>query len=392
MNQQAAKRLQAIKPSPTLAMNSRAAGLKAQGKDIISMGVGEPDFNTPPHICEAAVKAMHAGETRYTDVGGTPALKEAIAGKLHHSNALTYELNEILVSTGGKQGLYNLVQAYINPGDEVIIPAPYWVSYVDMVLLAEGTPVTVAASIDQQFKITAEQLDQAITAKTRLLMLNSPSNPTGMSYTREELNSLAEVLRQHPDILIATDDMYEHIYWGAEQYMNIVTACPDLKERTVVLSGVSKAYAMTGWRIGYAAGPSWLIQSMTKLQSHSTANPCSIAQAAACAALTGPQDCVKDMVAEFKRRHDYVIGRLQGIAGVRVLAGQGTFYAFPYIGEVLKNKGLSSDLELVESLLAEGVAVVPGTAFGAPEHLRLSFAAGMDVLEEALNRIARGLT
>lgn len=391
-NPQVAHRLQQVKPSPTLAMNSRAAALKAEGKDIISMGVGEPDFDTPEHIRNAAIAALDAGQTRYTAVGGTPELKQAVIDKFARDNGLTYTPEEVLISTGGKQSIYNLLQAMINPGDEVIIPAPYWVSYPDMVLLAEGVPVTINTTLDNRFKITQEQLEAAITGKTRLVLLNSPSNPSGMSYTHEELVSLANVLLKHPQVMVATDDMYEHIRWGDTPFANIVTACPELKERAVVLNGVSKAYAMTGWRIGFAGGPAWLIKAMTKVQSQSTSNPCSIAQAAAVEALNGPKDCLHAMVKEFEKRHNYVVDRLQAMSGVNVLKGDATFYSFPNIDGVLAEKGLSSDLELAEILLAEGVAVVPGSAFGAPGHLRISFAASMETLGKALDRLEKGLS
>ncbi len=385
-----AQRIKRVKPSPTLEMNARASALKAEGKDIISMGVGEPDFSTPSHIIDAAIKAMHDGKTRYTAVGGTPELKEAVVDKFFRDNSLAFTHNQILISTGGKQCIYNLLQSLINPEDEVIIPAPYWVSYPDMVLLAEGLPVIINTTIDASFKITPDQLKDAITDKTRLLILNSPSNPTGMSYSESELKALGEVLVQHPHVFVATDDMYEHIFWGSDPFVNILNACPALKDRTIVFNGVSKAYAMTGWRIGFAGGPEWLIKAMTKVQSQSTSNPCSVSQAAAVAALNGSQECVKTMACEFERRCDLVVKRLSEIPGVNVLKGDGTFYSFPDVSKAMKAKGITSDVKLAESLLSYGVAVVPGSAFGSPGHLRLSYAVSIETINEAIYRLSQG--
>ncbi len=384
------QRVQSIKPSPTLAITARAAALKAQGQDIIGLGAGEPDFDTPEHIKQAAIDAIHAGKTKYTAVDGTAELKQAVIDKFSRDNGLTYQPSQILVSVGGKQSFFNLTQALLNAGDEVIIPAPYWVSYPDMVLLANGKPVIVDADQSQQFKITPDQLAAAITPKTRLFVINSPSNPSGKAYSRSELLALGEVLRQHPHVLIATDDMYEHILWTAESFENIVTACPDLYERTIVLNGVSKAYSMTGWRIGYAAGPEKLIAAMKKIQSQSTSNPCSISQAAAVAALNGDQHCVQTMLTEFKKRHDRVVSRLNSLPGIDALASDGTFYVFPNItGAVTHLANIDDDLEFAEQLLIEkGVAVVPGTAFGLKNHVRLSIATSEQNLDEALDRIA----
>ncbi|KFI23093.1 pyridoxal phosphate-dependent aminotransferase [Nitrosococcus oceani] len=383
-------RVQKIKPSPTLAITARAKALRAEGKDIIGLGAGEPDFDTPEHIKEAAIQAIRDGFTKYTAVDGIPSLKEAIITKFSQENGFQYELNQILVSVGGKQSFYNLAQALLNPGDEVIIPAPYWVSYPDMVLLAGGIPVIIAAPQEQAFKITPEQLEAAITPLTRLLVINSPSNPTGTAYRNDELAALGEVLRRHPQILIATDDMYEHIYWGETPFCNILNACPDLYERTLVLNGVSKAYSMTGWRIGYVAGTPTLIKAMKAIQSQSTSNPTSISQVAAQAAITGEQACVKAMCQEFKNRHDFVLEQLNGIPGVQTLAGSGTFYTFPNLQAAIASRAdIKDDVELAESMLnTAGVAVVPGSAFGAPGHLRLSFATSMKNLEQALERIA----
>ena len=384
-------RVNRIKPSPTLAVDARAKELKAQGKDVISLGAGEPDFDTPEHVKEAAVRAIRDGFTKYTAVDGTPGLKQAVIAKFKRDNGLEYTPDEILVSVGGKHSFFNLAQALLDNGDEVIIPAPYWVSYPDMVLLADASPVIISAGIDQAFKIRPEQLDRTITRMTRLLVINSPSNPTGAVYTRAELATLGEVLRKHPNVLIATDDMYEHILWSDEPFCNILNVCPDLKERTIVLNGVSKVYAMTGWRIGYAAGPKSLIAAMKKIQSQSTSNPTSIAQVAAEAALKGDQACIAPMVHAFKERHDRVVSRLNKIRGVRCLPSQGTFYAFPDFSKAIATTdSVGNDVEMAEYLLNKGgVALVPGSAFGAEGHLRLSYATSMEALEKALDRIEK---
>ena len=384
-------RVNRIKPSPTLAVDARAKELKAQGKDVISLGAGEPDFDTPEHVKEAAIRAIRDGFTKYTAVDGTPGLKQAVIAKFKRDNRLDYTPEEILVSVGGKQSFFNLAQALLDNGDEVIIPAPYWVSYPDMVLLADASPLIISAGIDQAFKIHPEQLDRTITRKTRLLVINSPSNPTGAVYTRAELATLGEVLRKHPHVLIATDDMYEHILWSDEPFCNILNVCPDLKDRTIVLNGVSKVYAMTGWRIGYAAGPKSLIAAMKKIQSQSTSNPTSIAQVAAEAALNGDQGCIAPMVHAFKERHDRVVNRLNKIRGVRCLPSQGTFYAFPDFSKAIATTdSVGNDVEMAEYLLNKGgVALVPGSAFGAEGHLRLSYATSMEALEKALGRIEK---
>jgi aspartate aminotransferase len=387
------KRVQAIKPSPTLAVTQKAQELRAQGLDIIGLGAGEPDFATPEHIRKAGIEAIESGQTRYTAVDGTPALKQAIIDKFARDNQLTYAPDQILVSCGGKQSFFNLAQALLNPGDEVIIPAPYWVSYPDMVIIAEGKPVIVVADHTQRFKITAEQLSAAITPATKLVVINSPSNPSGVAYTRAELSALAEVLRQHPDVFIATDDMYEHILWADEPFANILTVAPDLYERTFVLNGVSKAYAMTGWRIGYAGGPKSIIAAMKKVQSQSTSNPCSISQAAAVAALAGPQDCIAPMLKAFKARHDFVVTALNKLPGVHCEPADGTFYVLPSVqGCIDALPGINDDVALADFLIKEaGVALVPGSAFGVPGYMRLSFATSMEVLETALNRIGSAL-
>ena len=383
-------RVQRVKPSPTLAVTALAAQLRAEGRDIIGLGAGEPDFDTPEHIKQAAIDAINAGQTKYTQVDGTPALKEAIIRKFQRDNGLDYAPDQILVSCGGKQSFFNLAQALLDPGDEVIIPAPYWVSYPDMVLLADGQPVVLEAGQDQGFKITPEQLEAAITPKTRLLVLNSPSNPTGVAYSRAEFEAIGEVLRKHPDILVATDDMYEHILFNGTEFVNIVMACPDLYDRTIVLNGVSKAYSMTGWRIGYAGGPQKLIGAMKKIQSQSTSNPTSISQAASVAALDGDQSCVGTMLQAFQERHDFVLKALNAIDGIDCLPSDGTFYSFPNVSRVIERMdGVSNDTELAQLLLEKvGVALVPGSAFGLEGHLRLSFATSMDNLKQALERIA----
>ena len=384
------QRVQSIKPSPTLAITARAAALRAEGKDVIGLGAGEPDFDTPQHIKQAAITAINNGDTKYTAVDGTAALKQAVIDKLSRDNGLDYQLNEILVSVGGKQSFFNLSQALLDKGDEVIIPAPYWVSYPDMVLLAEGVPVIIEAGQDQHFKITPAQLEAAITPKTRLFVINSPSNPSGKAYSEPELKALGDVLRRYPNVLIATDDMYEHILWSDIGFHNIVTACPDLYDRTIVLNGVSKAYSMTGWRIGYAAGPAPLIGAMKKIQSQSTSNPASISQAAAVEALNGSQQCVQDMLVEFKKRHDMVVDKLNAINGVDSLHSDGTFYVFPDISGAIANMdGINDDLEFAEALLVDkGVAIVPGQAFGLKNHMRLSIATSEENLNNALQRIA----
>ena len=383
------KRILKVKPSATLAVTARAAELKAQGKAVISLGAGEPDFDTPDSIKSAAKKAIDNGQTKYTDVAGTTELKQAVVDKFARENRLQYGIDQILVSAGGKQGFYNLVQALINPGEEVIIPAPYWVSYPDIVMLADGVPVIVASSFDQQFKITPEQLEQAMSPMTRLFVLNSPGNPSGQAYTRGELAAFGEVLQRYPDVLVITDDIYEHIIWQPP-FENILNVCPELYPRCVVLNGVSKAYAMTGWRIGYAAGPAKLIKAMKTIQSQSTSNASSISQAAALQALSGDQGFIGKMVKEFRLRHDYVVDTLNAMSGVRCQASQGTFYSFPNVSTAMSQAGFADDVAFAEYLLNEAlVALVPGTAFGSAGHLRLSFATSMANLREAMNRLQK---
>ena len=392
MSLSVSKRMAAVSPSPTGAVLALTTELRAAGRDILSLGAGEPDFDTPQHIKDAAVAAIASGQTKYTPIDGTAALKGAIQRKFARDNQLRYAPAEILVTSGAKQALFNLCIALLGPGDEAIIPAPYWVSYPDMVRLAGAEPVLISAGIEFDFKITAEQLEAAITHKTKLFILNSPSNPTGASYSKEELQALGRVLERHPGIVTVSDDIYEHIYWGDGPFVSFATACPSLNDRIVTTNGVSKAYAMTGWRIGYAAGPEWLISAMKTVQSQSTSNPCSISQAAAEAALDGDQSPVSDMTAAYKARHDFFVAALNDIEGFECRSGEGTFYAFPKVSEALQAHGMETDIELVERLLSKAdVACVPGSAFGAPQYLRMSFACSMESLEEAVNRIKRCL-
>ena len=382
-------RVDQIKPSATVTVSMQAMELKAQGKDIVSLGFGEPDFDTPVHIREAAIEAIHAGKTRYTQVDGIPELKDAIVRKFRRDNELEFEPDQILVSNGAKQSLYNLLVSILNHGDEVIVPAPYWVSYPDMVKLADAEPAILVGSAEHDYKITARQLRNSLNEHTRLIILNSPSNPTGKVYSEEELRELGEVLIEHPRVFIACDDIYEHIYWGQSPYRTLLNTCPELVDRTIVINGVSKAYAMTGWRIGYLAGPRDLVAAMRKVQGQSTSCPGSVSQAAAVAALNGPQDCVEKMRDQFKRRYDFIHAALNDIEGVSCPDCEGAFYAFPsFQGFLDSRKDLGDDIELASWLLeTAGVSTVPGSAFGAPGHLRLSFAASMDYLKEALSRI-----
>jgi aspartate aminotransferase len=386
------RRVQSVKPSPTVALTGRVAQLKAEGRDIIGLGAGEPDFDTPTHIAEAGIEAIRKGFTRYTPVEGNADLKDAIIAKFKRENGIDYKRNQIIVSTGAKQTIYNLIMAVINPGDEAVIPAPYWVSYPDIVMLADGVPVMPFAGADQGYKITPAQLEAAITPKTRLFILNSPSNPTGAAYTRAELRALGDVLVKHPQVIICTDDMYEHIYWAPEPFASLLTVCPELYDRTVTTNGVSKAYAMTGWRIGYCGGPVELVTAMSIIQSQSTSNPSSIAQKAAVVALNGDQACVREMNKHFKARHDFLVAGLNKLPGISCLPGAGTFYAFANIEKAIKQLGVKDDNAFAEHLLNNGgVAVVPGSGFGAPGHMRLSFACSLETLEEALKRIEKAL-
>ena len=394
-----AQRLAAIKASPTLAITAKAAKLKSEGKDIIGLGAGEPDFDTPQFIKDAAVAALNKGLTKYTPAGGTASLKKAIIAKFKRDNGLTYTERQILVSCGGKHTLFNLCMALLNPGDEVIVPAPYWVSYPDMAMVAGAKPVFIKAGIEQGFKITAAQLEKAITLQTRLIFINSPSNPTGAVYTLDELKALGAVLRKHPRIVIASDDMYEKILLDGAKFVNILDACPDLFDRTLVENGVSKAYSMTGWRIGYCGGPAELIEAMENMQSHSTSNPTSISQWAAEAALNGDQNCIPPMVKAFKERAEWLVAALNKIPGVRCLQPAGAFYVFPDCSEAIKRLhsagkiNAATDMAFCDYLMEqpEAVAPVPGSAFGGEGCIRISFATSLDNLQKAAARMAKSM-
>lgn len=386
-------RVNNVKPSPTLAITALAAQLRSEGKDIIGLGAGEPDFNTPDAVNNAAIDAIHNGLTKYTAVDGTPSLKQAVIDKFSRENGVDYKMDEVMVSTGGKQVFYNLCQAILNSGDEVIIPAPYWVSYPDIVKLADATPVVVSAGIEQQFKITPQQLESAITPNTKLFVHNTPSNPTSVMYSHDELVALGEVLERNPHVVVATDDIYEHILLGDTTFSNLLMATPALYSRTVMMNGVSKGYAMTGWRIGYAGGPKKIIAAMKKIQSQSTSNPTSIAQAAAEEALNGGLEFTAKMNESFRERNKFVTNALNKIPGVTALLSEGAFYSFANVEEVIKRiDGIESDNDLTALLLKEAeVAVVPGSAFGAEGYIRISFATSMDNLENALERISATL-
>jgi len=382
-------RVQKIKPSATLAVSDKAKQLKSQGVQIVSMGSGEPDFDTPVNIQKAATQAISAGETRYTAVDGTPQLKKAICEKFKRENGLDYSANEVMVSSGGKQVFYNLCQAILNKGDEVIIPAPYWVSYPDIAILADAKPVFIEAGLNQEFKITADQLESSINANTKLFVLNSPSNPTGAVYTKSEIESLGAVLERHPHVNVISDDIYEHIRWEDDEFVNIAMACPNLKDRTIILNGVSKAYAMTGWRIGYAAGPEDIIKAMKKIQGQSTSNPSSISQAAALEAISGDQSFINMMVEAFERRHNFLVDSLNAIDGIECPKSRGAFYSFPRVQGLIDRLGLKDDVEFSTYCLDKiSLALVPGSAFGAPGYVRLSFATSMDNLKLAIDRLS----
>ena len=394
MTIQLSNRIQKVKPSATLAITAKAAELRASGKNIISLSVGEPDFNTPKAAADAGIKAIQEGFTRYTAVPGIPELRKEVAAKFKRDNGLDYTPEQILVSTGGKQCIYNLLMAIINEGDEVIIPAPYWVSYPDMVLLAEGEPVIVECLADADFKLTAAQLEAAITPKTKMMFLNSPSNPTGMAYSADDLKALGAVIRKHPNIVVATDDMYEKIIFDGKQFATFAEVNPDLIDRTVTLNGVSKAYCMTGWRIGFCAGPVDLIKAMSKIQGQSTSNPSSIAQKAALAGLQGPTDELDEMVRTYETRRTWLVNALNAIDGMDCITPDGAFYVFPTITDWLgkttpEGLTLTDDVVVCEWLLeAAGVALVPGTAFGSPGQIRFSYAVSQETLEDAVNRVA----
>ena len=382
-----------IRPSATITVSAQAMKLKAEGRDIVSLSAGEPDFDTPEHVREAAIAAIRAGKTRYTQVDGTPELKAAIARKFRLQNELEFETDQIIVSNGAKQSLYNLMVAVLNRDDEVVVPAPYWVSYPDMVKLTGARPVILSATPENHYKITPRELRNTLNEDTRMVILNSPSNPTGKVYTDDEYRELGDVLLEHPKVFIACDDIYEHIYWGKGPFRTFLNACPELAERTFVINGVSKGYAMTGWRIGYLAGPTDLVTAMRKVQGQSTSCASSISQAAAVAALTGPQDCIEEMRLAFEERYRYIRDALNDIEGVECPECDGAFYAFPSFQAVIdRMAGIRDDVELATWLLDEaGVATVPGSAFGAPGHLRLSFASSMDELKDAIGRIRHAL-
>jgi len=390
-----ATRLSRIKPSPTLAVTQKARELKAAGRDIISLGAGEPDFDTPENIKDAAIAALRRGETKYTNVDGTPELKAAVAAKFKRDNGLDYKAEEITVGTGGKQVLYNAFMATLNPGDEVIVPAPFWVSYPDMVLLAEGEPVAVACSQNNHFKLQAEDLESAITKKTKWLVLNSPSNPTGAAYSRDELAALTEVLLRHEHVWVLTDDMYEHLVYDGFRFATPAQVEPALKDRTLTMNGVSKAYCMTGWRIGFAGGPADLIKAIAKVQSQSTSNPASVSQAAAVEALNGPQDFIAEHNKVFKQRRDLVVDLLNTCPGLACQRPEGAFYVYPSCAGAIgkktpDGKAIKSDGDFVTYLLeAEGVAAVQGEAFGLSPYFRISYATATELLEDACRRIKR---
>ena len=384
-----------VKPSATIAVTTRARELKAAGRDVIGLGAGEPDFDTPDHIKQAAIDAIQAGFTKYTNVDGTPELKAAICAKFERDNSLKYEPNQITVSNGGKQVLFNALMATLNPGDEVVIPAPYWVSYPDMVVLAGGTPITVPAGIETNFKLTAEVLEAAITPKTKWLIFNSPSNPTGAAYSFDELKALTDVLMRHPHVWVMTDDMYEHLVYDDFQFATPASVEPGLYDRTLTVNGVSKAYAMTGWRIGYAGGPQELIKIMGKMQSQTTSNPCSISQAASTAALNGTHDFLAERNEVFRQRRDLVVSMLNQANGIECPTPEGAFYVYPSaagcIGKSTESgMTIESDQDFAAALLEqEGVAVVQGSAFGLEPHFRISYATSTEALEEACTRIQR---
>ena len=390
-NSKLSDRVNSIKTSATIAVSTLAKELRAAGRDVIGLGAGEPDFDTPDHIQEAAIAAMKSGMTKYTAADGTPEVKNAIVRKFERENALTYTPNNIVVSTGAKQAIFNMLTALLDDNEEVIVVAPYWVSYTDMAILCGGKPVIVETGIEQRFKLKPEQLKAAITDRTKLLMLNSPNNPTGIAYTIEELAELGKVLQEHPDIFVVTDDIYEHIRWTGKQFCNIVNACSNLQDRTIVINGVSKAYAMTGWRIGFSASNEVLAGAMRKIQSQTTSNPNSIAQAATVAALDGPQETIQAMTVEFQRRHDFVVSQLNSINGVHCLEADGAFYAFADFREIINAMdNVEDDVALSQYILNEAeVAAVPGSAFGGDGHIRFSYATDMDTLEEAMGRLQK---
>ena len=381
-------RIQKVKPSATITISAKAMELRANGIDVISLSAGEPDFDTPEHIKQAAIEAINKGQTKYTQVDGTPELKDAIISKFSRDNNLHYQRENIIASTGAKQTLYNLFQSVLEADDEVVIISPYWVSYPDMVLLADANPVIVKTHQEDNFEIDMDSFRAALTDKTKLLILNSPSNPTGLTYTKAQYESMGKILSDYPNVLIATDDMYEHIYWGNEPFTSFAEVCPNLFDRTITINGVSKAYAMTGWRIGYCGAPKSIVKAMKKVQGQSTSNPSSISQVAAIAALNGPHDAVNMMVGEYKKRHDYMCDALNKINGFNTSPGTGAFYLFPDVSSVIESKGFADDIEFSSFLIDQAnVAVIPGSAFGAEGCIRISYATSMELLKESIARI-----
>ena len=385
-------RVKKVKPSATITISAKAMDLRANGIDVISLSAGEPDFDTPEHIKQAAIEAINKGQTKYTQVDGTPELKDAIISKFNRDNNLHYQRENIIVSTGAKQTLYNLFQSVLGSDDEVVIISPYWVSYPDMVILADAKPVIVETHQEDDFNINMDSFKAALTDKTKLLILNSPSNPTGITYTKEQYESMGKILSDYPNVLIATDDMYEHIYWGNEPFTSFAEVCPNLFDRTITVNGVSKAYAMTGWRIGYCGAPESIVKGMKKVQGQSTSNPSSISQVAAIAALNGSHDVLKMMVDEYKKRHDYLCDALNEINGFNTSPGTGAFYLFPEVRSVIESKGFADDIEFSSFLIDQAnVAVIPGSAFGAEGSIRISYATSMELLKESISRIKSSL-
>jgi len=385
-------RVKKVKPSATITISAKAMELRANGIDVISLSAGEPDFDTPEHIKKAAIEAINKGQTKYTQVDGTPELKDAIINKFNRDNNLHYQRDNIIVSTGAKQTLYNLFQSVLEADDEVVIISPYWVSYPDMVILADANPVIMKTHQEDNFEIDMDSFRAALTDKTKLLILNSPSNPTGITYTKAQYKSMGKILSDYPKVLIATDDMYEHIYWGNEPFTSFAEVCPNLFDRTITINGVSKAYAMTGWRIGYCGAPKTIVQGMKKIQGQSTSNPSSISQVAAIAALNGPHDAVNMMVNEYKKRHDYLCDALNKINGFNTSPGTGAFYLFPDVNNVIESKGFADDIEFSNFLIDQAnVAVIPGSAFGAEGCIRISYATSMELLKESIARIKLSL-
>ena len=385
-------RVKKVKPSATITISAKAMDLRANGIDVISLSAGEPDFDPPEHIKQAAIEAINKGQTKYTQVDGTPELKDAIISKFNRDNNLHYQRENIIVSTGAKQTLYNLFQSVLGSDDEVVIISPYWVSYPDMVILADAKPVIVETHQEDDFNIDMDSFKAALTDKTKLLILNSPSNPTGITYTKEQYESMGKILSDYPNVLIATDDMYEHIYWGNEPFTSFAEVCPNLFDRTITVNGVSKAYAMTGWRIGYCGAPESIVKGMKKVQGQSTSNPSSISQVAAIAALNGSHDVVKMMVDEYKKRHDYLCDALNEINGFNTSPGTGAFYLFPEVRSVIESKGFADDIEFSSFLIDQAnVAVIPGSAFGAEGSIRISYATSMELLKESISRIKSSL-